>query len=141
MDQDFQKLIDSLPPRPHRSVLGQYEELIRVMRTQGWTYRAVAKFLFETCGLRVSPSNIHHFVKAQSRKEGNREQQQRSSKQIQILPIVECGVVMKAELYERISALKNQAPQRDAPERKFEFDPDEPLRLNKVADAPHKQKD
>ena len=63
MKKRLKEILNSLPPQPPRSRLEPYSELIEAMRARNWTYRGIARVLAEKCGVQVSPSNLHHFVK------------------------------------------------------------------------------
>ena len=84
------------------------------MRVRGWTYRAIAKLLAESCGLGVSPST----------KPLNIEEDERSAGGV---------TATEADIQARIAALKSRVLQKEASENNFQFDPDESLRLNKAA--------
>ena len=67
MDERFQAILDSLPPKPPRSRLEPYWELIREMRRRGRTYREIAQVLSDKCQVVVATSTIHDFVQVRSR--------------------------------------------------------------------------
>ena len=67
MDDRFRDILDSLPPKPPRSRLEPYAELINELRHRGTTYRNTAKILAEECQLEVSASTVHDFVRVRSR--------------------------------------------------------------------------
>ena len=132
MDLRLREIIDSLPMKPHRSRLGPYAELIIELRTLGWTYRAIAKLLGDKFGHNVSPSNLHHFVKtAIQRKEANQKQQPGCCEVF----TRHQAVLTKAEVNDRLTALKQRSSEQSIPEKRFEFDPDEPLRLSLGGDV------
>ncbi len=62
MDPEFQKILDALPPKPPRSRLEPYAELIRELRNRRRTYREIAKVLNDHYRLNTSASTIHGFV-------------------------------------------------------------------------------
>ncbi len=66
MDEKFRAILDALPPKPPRSRLEPYRELIRELRNRGRTYREIAQVLEEHCRLSVAPSTVHGFVQARS---------------------------------------------------------------------------
>src|SRR5579863_7518221 len=63
MKKELEAILDSLPSQPPRSRLDPYAELIDELRRRNWTYRGIAQVLAEKCNLKISPSNIHHFMK------------------------------------------------------------------------------
>ena len=110
MDQHVHNLINSLSPRPQRSRLGPYAELIDEMRKRGWTYRAIAKLLAESCGLRVSPSNIHYFVRTVRAKDQSTCKQQPILEGIGNVP-ADRMTATESDVNARIAALKSRTPQ------------------------------
>jgi hypothetical protein len=72
MENAFQAILDSLPPRPWRSKLEPYAALIRALRTRGRSYREIVTILRDQCGLRVAVHTVYHFVRAREQKRGAR---------------------------------------------------------------------
>ena len=62
MDQKFEQVLNSLPPKKPRSRLEPYRELIREMRERKCSYREIARVLHDHFGLRVAASTINNFV-------------------------------------------------------------------------------
>jgi hypothetical protein len=62
MDKALDDILKTLPDKPARSRLTAYADLIDELRQRGWTYRGVVGVLAEQCGVKVSVSNLHHFV-------------------------------------------------------------------------------
>lgn len=139
MDETFQAILDSLPPKPPRSRLEPYRELIREMRRRGRTYREIAQVLAEKCQVRVAPSTVHDFVRIRSR---------RSKGRPTVLPEPIGGELVAPE--EPTEAAAKKPPERSAQEQDeirrriaslkqrpkpamqkpvFEYDDQEPLRL------------
>jgi hypothetical protein len=56
---DFQHILDTLPPQSPRSRLAPYGGLIDKLRRRGRTYREIVDILATQCGLRVSVSTLH----------------------------------------------------------------------------------
>ena len=67
MDANLKKLLDELPDKPPRSRLEPYREFIEELRTKGRTYRNIAEILAEKCGVQVTGSGVHDFVRSRSR--------------------------------------------------------------------------
>ena len=63
MKKQFSEMLKTLPPKRPRSRLEPYADLIHEMRLRDWTFREIARLLGEKCNVKVSPSNVHHFVK------------------------------------------------------------------------------
>ena len=119
MRKELKDIIDALPEKPPRSRLTPYAELIDEMRERGWTFRAIAGVLAEKCGVRTSPSNLHHFVRI------DREKMRR-------LPVQVGRPTSATETNQRITPLKQPPLSSESIETGFQFDPDEPLRLEKA---------
>ena len=143
MKKDLEDILESLPPQPPRSRLDPYAELIEEMRRRNWTYRGIAQVLAEKCNVKVSPSNIYHFVNLRKPHVANDQQTDTRG----AAPGVERETHLRDlnvtsrptrvakrqdnEVRERIDALKRRPAVRVHDPRAFEFDPAEPLRLKK----------
>jgi hypothetical protein len=66
MDETFQAILDSLPPKPPRSRLEQYAELIHELRRRGRSYREIAAILADRCGVRVGVHTVYNFVRVRT---------------------------------------------------------------------------
>ena len=62
MDDEFQAILDGLPPKPPRSRLEPYAELILEMRHRGRSYREIASVLNQHYDLGTAASTVHGFV-------------------------------------------------------------------------------
>lgn len=99
--------LNSLPARPPRSRLDPVEPLVFEMLRRGWSYRAIATWLRDERSVETTPSNIHRFVRARSKR--------------------------KATI--AAAALANESPKRHVPpesqteDRVFEFDAQVPLKI------------
>ena len=127
--KQLKEILNSLPERPPRSRLEPYSDLIEAMRTRNWTYRGIARVLAEKCGIRVSPSNLHHFVKRQLlRNAGTQEK-------CSVAGLFPDGTspnmrpASVTRISQRIKTLDHQSREALREEDIFEFDPDLPLRL------------
>jgi ppGpp synthetase/RelA/SpoT-type nucleotidyltranferase len=74
-DDEFQHILDTLPPKSPRSRLEPYGSLIDKLRRRGRTYREIVDILATECGLRVSVSTLHDFIRSRSMQE--RKQKER----------------------------------------------------------------
>ena len=63
MDKALDDILKILPEKPPRSRLVPYGDLIDELLQRGWTYRSIVGVLAEKCGVKVSVSNLHHFVR------------------------------------------------------------------------------
>ena len=126
MDDKWIDILSSLPPKPPRSRLEPYAGLIEEMRRRGRTYREISRVLAERCQVRVSRSNVHHFVSLRRRKaegEAPVEETHDVSRPVPTQP--------GNELRQRIDALKQRRMAENPRPGEFDFDPSEPLRLQK----------
>jgi hypothetical protein len=67
MDANLEDILDELPDKPPRSRLETYREFIEELRSKGRTYRNIAEILAEKCGVQVTGSGVHYFVRSRSR--------------------------------------------------------------------------
>jgi hypothetical protein len=131
MDGEFQRIVDSLPEKPPRSRLEPYGELIDELRHRGRTYRDIVDTLAKACGLQVSISTLHDFVRARARRKRNAARQNAAGARIAatIAPKAETQKPSDEEVRRRIAAMKaRKAPNSPAADD-FHFDPTQPLRL------------
>jgi hypothetical protein len=66
MDERFQAILDSLPPKPARSRLEPYAELIHELRRRGRSYREITAILADRCGERVGVHTLYNFVRVRT---------------------------------------------------------------------------
>jgi hypothetical protein len=136
MDARFQEILDSLPPKPPRSRLEPYAELIAELRQRGITYRNIAVILKERCQLQTSASTVHDFlrVRTPTRTRAKRERtvvsrMRDAARRAPRLSWVQGNVQPPDNVQRRIAALKmRSAPAKPKP-NEFQYDPEEPLRL------------
>lgn len=62
----FQAILDSLPPKPARSKLDPYAELIHELRKRGRSYREIAGILKDRCGVSAGTHTIYNFVRVRA---------------------------------------------------------------------------
>lgn len=139
MDEAFQAILDSLPPKPARSKLEPYAELIRELRKRGRSYREIAGILGERCGVPVATHTVYNFVQVRSRSKNKAAAAEREKP---VAATTKASVSSKPdEVAERIRALKQRPPASAAakPEKVFEYDEREPLRLKPRSDSDQKE--
>jgi hypothetical protein len=68
MEKPLSEILNSIPPKPPRSKLEPYYELIRELRRQSRTYREIATILKDHLGVRVDHSTICDFVHLRARR-------------------------------------------------------------------------
>lgn len=146
MDPKFQAILNSLPTNQTRSRLEPYRELILEMRKRGRSYREISHALQQSCDLRVGTSTINDFVLAPDKSRSKHKitaknklsvtnkapvvfrSTYRSRKNIQ-------GPVSTQKALEdtirNIKEVKGQPPVHRKKKAVFEYNPDEPLRLQR----------
>jgi hypothetical protein len=127
MDDKWNDVLSSLPPKRPRSRLEPYWELIEEMRRRGWTYREITRVLAEKCQVRVSASNLHHFVRRRPEtvKVGAPFPAADDSSSKQSEP------QSRSDVSRRIAEVKQQRAVESPRHEAFDFDPREPLRLQR----------
>ena len=66
MDEVLQAILDSLPPKPPRSKLEPYVELIQELRRRGRSYREIAGILANRCGVNAGTHTVYNFVRVRA---------------------------------------------------------------------------
>jgi len=117
MDDKWNDILNSLPPKRPRSRLEPYWELIGEMRRRGRTYREIACILAEKCQVGVSVSNLHHFVRLREKRNTAEEN------------IEQSRTPAWNGVRQRIAAVKERREVVNPRPAGFDFDPREPLRL------------
>jgi hypothetical protein len=146
MDPRFKTILDNLPARPPRSRLEPYHELILEMRKRGRSYREITHVLKQSCGLTVGTSTVNDFVLTCSKSTMKRtrpattelvvtgKDKKRLIGTYKIQKDLE-GVVSAPKVLEgitrKIKEVKDQPPQTRKKKLLFEYNPDEPLRLQR----------
>ena len=67
MNETFQAILDTLPPKPARSRLEPYAELIHELRRRGRSYREITAILADRCDVRVGVHTLYNFVRVRTR--------------------------------------------------------------------------
>jgi len=62
-NDDIQAILDRLPPKPPRSKLEPYAELIQELRKRGRSYREIASILTACCGVSAGTHTVYNFVR------------------------------------------------------------------------------
>jgi hypothetical protein len=116
MDSPLDDILKGLPAKPPRSRLTRYADLIDELRQRGWTYRGIVGVLGENCGVEISVSTLHHFVRQRGTANGHAVGKSTVGNE---LP-------GKCERTATASAQSDRPPNNDA---EFTFDPTVPLRI------------
>jgi IS30 family transposase len=133
MDERFQAILDNLPPKPPRSRLEPYWDLIRELRRRGRTYRDIAQLLAEKFEVAVSPSTVHDFVRVRTRRRQRPPQVESIAGDAVASetppPRMDGNAVTATEISERIEAVRQRPAPEKASRRRFEYDESAPLKL------------
>jgi hypothetical protein len=137
----FETILNSLPEKPARSRLDPYGDLISELLNRRYTYRDVARILLEKCGVHISISTIHYFVRTRSQSKQKLSKLRRPSleqktvastirsEEKEALRSGKKTSVNDDEVYQRIAALKQRPTSPPLSSKQFRYDPDEPLHL------------
>ena len=119
-----QQVISGVIPRGGLSKLKPFRELIAGLRRKRVGYREIAKILSERCGLPVSKSAVHSFVRVRA--------MGRLRKQYEMPDVpapAEAGTtVNRTELQAKFDALRERKP-TSPPKKLFEYREGRPLTL------------
>lgn len=145
MDDKFEAILKNLPSKEPRSRLEPYRELITEMRKRGRTYREIAHVLKKACGLTVGASTVNDFVLAGANSKAKTSpsisRTTETKKNMEGLT----GTYKNTEACEgtvrpqkglegiarTIKDLKERPLKTSAKKPLFEYNPDEPLRLQR----------
>ncbi len=143
MDKPLSEILNAIPPKPPRSKLEPYYDLIRELRRRSKTYREIAQILEEHAGLRVDHTTIYDFVRVRARRA-------KAPRHVDDLPptAVENGTVPPeadseflassaasaapdgtSDAYSRIETLKHRRQPSKPPDQVFHYEEGAPLRL------------
>ena len=124
MNREFDEIIKALPDRVPRSRLEAYRNLMEELRRNGRTFREIAEVLDTQCGVRVTRSGGHDFLR---RRDGAAP---RSTKAASSSPRALNSFPVAT--IQRIAELKNQPSSLASNADDFQFEPNEPLRILKT---------
>ena len=149
MDSKFTAIMSKLPAKEPSSRLEPYRELILEMRKRNRSYREIALVLTHTCGLKVGSSTVNDFVLAPTKSstkrvvEGRPELSKTKRDDKAFVDHISTykdkkrvvGTVSTPKALEgitrKIKVLKDQPPNTHKKKLLFEYNPDEPLRLQR----------
>jgi hypothetical protein len=143
VDAKFEAILNNLPAKEPRSRLEPYSELIAEMRKRGRTYREIAHVLKKACGLKVGTSTVNDFVLARSKSKAklslSTSRTTATKKNMEGLTGTykdtkareSTGRPQKAleGIARTIKELKDRPLKTSEKKLLFEYNPDEPLRL------------
>ena len=145
MDTTFDAILNSLPSKKPSSRLEPYRELVTEMRKRGHSYREIAHILRQSCGLKVGASTVNDFVLAQPKSKAKRSgaiaRATATKKDLKGLTRTykatedPKSTQRPSKALEgnarRFKDLKDQPLKASAKKTLFEYNPDEPLRLQR----------
>ncbi len=143
MDAKLEAILNNLPSKEPRSRLEPYNELITEMRKRGRTYREIAHVLKKACGLKVGTSTVNDFVLARSKSKAkaslstsgtiatkkNMEGLRSTYKDTEARESTGRHQKALEGVVRTIKDLKDRPLKTPAKKLLFEYNPDEPLRL------------
>jgi hypothetical protein len=138
MDAKLKTILKNLPTKKLRSRLEPYRELIREMRRRGRSYREIIHVLHKQCGVKVSISTLHDFVRLRSRSRtialvSSGVSQNAKTRKIptEHSKDMECTQGEQRNSKERKSYTRTNSASQNKPVKRtlFQYNPDEPLRL------------
>ena len=107
MTTPFDRILAGLPEKPPRSRLEPYRVLIEELRARKRTFQEIAGILTQQCGVRVSASGVHDYL----RRRGGKAEATRPDAQHRATPTERAPVALREDYGE------------------FEFDPTQPLKI------------
>ncbi len=136
----FEEILGSFPPKPSRSRLEPYAELILELHRRGRTYREIVRILSERCNFQTSRSTLNDFVHTRAKRA--RSFQKRVSAEPKprpqnSAPLPKPTLSSETEdatddIQKRIAALKRRpVPNETGSSQLFNYDPDKPLHLSR----------
>jgi len=145
VDDKFKAILNSLPAKEPRSRLEPYSELITVMRKRGRSYREITQVLKKACGLKVGTSTVNDFVLAQSKSKTkasvaasrtiatnkNKRELTGTYKDTEVHQRTRRPQKAREGIARLIKELKDRPLKSRAKKLLFEYNPDEPLRLQR----------
>ena len=136
MDKKSKEIIAGFSGTRARSQLAPYRKLILELHRRGCSFRKIAPILSENFGLNVASTTISRFVLRLEKEESKpRKTKQRKEKPAPVKPLLSpvpkgsAPVSSADEIRQRIEALKQRTAQPEPDNRRFEYDPDQPLHL------------
>jgi hypothetical protein len=149
MDPKFQAILSALPAKKRRSRLEPYHQLIREMRKRGRSYREITQVLKKSCGLTVGTSTVNDFVLARNKSTVKRTLS--TARELSVTKKDKNAFIGQIDTYKddkdikgivstrkslegitrMIKAVKDRPPKIHKKKVLFEYNPEEPLRLQR----------
>jgi hypothetical protein len=143
MDEKFQAILDSLPPKPSRSRLEPYAELIHELRRRNRSYREITAILVDRCGVRVGVHTLYNFVrvrtpasKKKTSRQANAPAAEAAARPPAVTPTGAGDAGQNRDVWQRIQALKDRpvSARSATAEKVFHYDENVPLTVNSKKD-------
>jgi hypothetical protein len=143
MEERFQAILDSLPPKPARSRLEPYAELIHELRRRGRSYREITAILADRCEVRVGVHTLYNFVRVRtpaSKKTNKPARAAAPGASAPPLPAVTMTPTdtekSDTDVWQRIQALKERpaSARTKSAEKVFHYNENVPLTVNSKKD-------
>jgi hypothetical protein len=145
VNSKFDAILNNLPAKQPRSRLEPYSELITEMRKRGRTYREIAHVLKKDCGFKVGTSTVNDFVLTRSKSKAkpsvsisrtiatkkNMEGLTDTYKEIDARQGATRPRKALKSIARSIKELKDRPLKTSTKKVLFEYNPDEPLRLQR----------
>jgi hypothetical protein len=147
MNDKFECILSSLPEKPPRSRLAPYYALIEELRRRGCTYREIERILVDQCQFKISRSAINNFMRSQARNKPKvlkRHTTEHANKRlVSQTDVTDRDINTSAanqdgqpedDVLQRIAALKMRPKTAPKSSKLFQYDPNEPLRIEGKAE-------
>jgi hypothetical protein len=145
VDAKFEAILNSLPAKEPRSRLEPYSELITEMQKRGHSYREITQVLKKAYGLKVGTSTVNDFVLARARSktkpsvspDGAIETKNNKRALISTYRNTKAQESTRKPqkdlegIAKTIKDLKDRPLKTPTKQTLFEYNPDEPLRLQR----------
>jgi hypothetical protein len=135
MNDELQRIFDSVPEDEPRSQLEPYRELILRWRRQGRTYRRICQLLIDRCKVKVAYGPLYRFVQRRSRPRKIQQEAEPQPVMVSPAPPDQADIRPRnrrspdelAAQREAIRAAYNKpVGPTEEPEEVFVYDPDKP---------------
>ena len=133
MDEKSKEILAGFSGKRDRSQLVPHHKLILELHRRGCSFKNIAPILSENFGLNVASTTISRFVLRLEKEESKpRKPKQRKDNLVSKttpMPIKTAPVGPPDEVRQRIATIKLRQAQPEHDNRKFYYNPDQPLRL------------
>jgi len=140
MDESLESILDSLPPKPSRSKLEPFREFIRELRRRGRSYQEITHILRDRCGVTAGANSVYNFVRVREKAErGTRLKRRGVSRPTEAAESTRLPERARSQprpaigddAWKNIEKLKQRHSARQAEDKVFVYDENEPLKLRR----------